>query len=130
MALSALVGGGMTAIILGQKYPLLGIAVSAAFLFGASWLERWYMEQACYSVVSWPCPAQAVREKMNMAAIHKTDLNAYKSPRARRALKEEATFDNELQRYVMPSERVLMPKLEQSEVWKNKSQGRRLIKHE
>ena len=66
----------------------------------------------------------------DMAAIHKTGLSANKSLRARRALKEEATFDNELQRYVMPSERILMPKLEQSEVWKNKSQGRRLIKHE
>jgi SSS family solute:Na+ symporter len=39
-ALAALVGGGVTAIFLGQKYPLLGIAVSAVFLFGVSWLER------------------------------------------------------------------------------------------
>ena len=39
-ALAALVGGGATAIFLGQKYPLLGMAVSAAFLFGVSWLER------------------------------------------------------------------------------------------
>ncbi len=39
-ALSALAGGGVTAIFLGQSYPLLGIAVSAIFLFGVSWLER------------------------------------------------------------------------------------------
>ncbi len=39
-ALAALVGGGVTAIFLGQKYPLLGMAVSAAFLFGVSWLEK------------------------------------------------------------------------------------------
>ena len=39
-ALTALVGGGATAILLGQKYPLLGMAVSAALLFGVSWLER------------------------------------------------------------------------------------------
>jgi SSS family solute:Na+ symporter len=39
-ALAALVGGGITAIFLGQKHPLLGIAVSAAFLFGVSWLKR------------------------------------------------------------------------------------------
>ena len=57
----------------------------------------------------------------NMAAIHKTDLNAYKGPRARRALKEEATFDNELQRYVMPSERFIMPKQKRSEVRENRS---------
>ena len=39
-AFVALVGGGATAIFLGQRYPLLGMAVSAAFLFGVSWLER------------------------------------------------------------------------------------------
>lgn len=39
-ALAALVGGGATAIFLGQRYPLLGMVVSAAFLFGVSWLER------------------------------------------------------------------------------------------
>ena len=39
-ALAALVGGGATAILLGQKYPLLGMAVSAALLFAVSWLER------------------------------------------------------------------------------------------
>jgi solute:Na+ symporter, SSS family len=50
-ALAALVGGGLTAIFLGQKYPLLGIAVSAAFLFGVSWLERLYMEQECQNVI-------------------------------------------------------------------------------
>ena len=50
-ALSALVGGGVTAIIFGQKYPLLGMVISAAFLFGVSWLERRHMEQECHSVV-------------------------------------------------------------------------------
>ena len=39
-ALAALVGGGVTAILLGQNYPLLGMAVSAVLLFGVSWLER------------------------------------------------------------------------------------------
>lgn len=48
-ALAALVGGGVTAIFLGQTYPLLGMAVSAAFLFGVSWLERQYTEQECQS---------------------------------------------------------------------------------
>ncbi len=43
-ALAALIGGGATAIFLGQKYPLLGMAVSAVFLFGVSWLERHNME--------------------------------------------------------------------------------------
>jgi hypothetical protein len=32
-ALSALVGGGATAIIFGQGYPLLGMVVSGTFLF-------------------------------------------------------------------------------------------------
>jgi SSS family solute:Na+ symporter len=41
-ALSALVAGGATAIFLGQSYPLLGMVVSAAFLFGVSWLEKRY----------------------------------------------------------------------------------------
>ncbi len=50
-ALAALTGGGMTAIFLGQKYPLLGMAVSAAFLFGVSWLEKHFMEQECQTVV-------------------------------------------------------------------------------
>lgn len=50
-ALAALVGGGLTAIFLGQKYPLLGIAVSAVFLFGVSWLERLYTEQECQNVI-------------------------------------------------------------------------------
>lgn len=43
-ALAALVGGGATAIILGQTYPLLGIAVSAVLLVAVSRLEtqfRW-----------------------------------------------------------------------------------------
>ena len=39
-ALAALVGGGITAILFGQDYPLLGMAVSAALLFKISWLER------------------------------------------------------------------------------------------
>ena len=50
-ALAALLGGGVTAIFLGQKYPLLGMAVSAAFLFGVSWLERQYAEQECKNAV-------------------------------------------------------------------------------
>ncbi len=50
-ALAALVGGGATAIFLGQKFPLLGIAVSAAFLFGVSWLERQFMAQECQNAV-------------------------------------------------------------------------------
>jgi solute:Na+ symporter, SSS family len=48
-ALAALLGGGVTAIFLGQRYPLLGMAVSGAFLFGVSWLERQYTEQECKS---------------------------------------------------------------------------------
>jgi len=40
-ALAALGGGGITAILFGQSYPLLGMAVSAALLFGMSWLEIW-----------------------------------------------------------------------------------------
>lgn len=39
-ALSALVGGGATALIYGQSYPLLGMSVSGALLFGVSYLER------------------------------------------------------------------------------------------
>jgi SSS family solute:Na+ symporter len=39
-ALFALVGGGLTAIFLGQSYPLAGMAVSAVLLFGVSWLDR------------------------------------------------------------------------------------------
>ncbi len=50
-ALAALVGGGVTAIFLGQTYPLLGMVVSAAFLFGVSWLERESMEQECQNAV-------------------------------------------------------------------------------
>lgn len=42
-ALAALIGGGTTAIFLGQTYPLLGMVVSAALLFGVSWLERIYI---------------------------------------------------------------------------------------
>lgn len=44
-ALSALVGGGATAIIFGQSYPLLGMTVSGIFLFGVSYLERLHMEK-------------------------------------------------------------------------------------
>lgn len=50
-ALAALVGGGGAAIFLGQKYPLLGLAVSAVFLFGVSWLERQYTEKECQNVI-------------------------------------------------------------------------------
>jgi SSS family solute:Na+ symporter len=39
-ALAALAGGGGTAILLGQRYPLLGMAASAALLFAVSWWER------------------------------------------------------------------------------------------
>jgi hypothetical protein len=38
-ALTALVGGGITAIMLGQTYPLLGMAVSAVLLLTVSRLE-------------------------------------------------------------------------------------------
>jgi len=41
-ALSALVAGGATAIFLGQSYPLLGMVVSAVFLFGVSWFDKRY----------------------------------------------------------------------------------------
>jgi SSS family solute:Na+ symporter len=44
-ALAALVGGGATAILLGQRYPLLGMAVSAALLFAVS---RWERRRAAY----------------------------------------------------------------------------------
>jgi hypothetical protein len=37
---------------------------------------------------------------------HKTDRHAKRGRRTRAPPKEEATFDTELQRYVMPSERV------------------------
>ncbi|MEI8004195.1 MAG: sodium:solute symporter family protein, partial [Methanothrix sp.] len=50
-ALAALVGGGATALFLGQKYPLLGMAVSAAFLFGVSWLERRHTQQQCQNAI-------------------------------------------------------------------------------
>jgi hypothetical protein len=40
-----------------------------------------------------------------MTANHKIGRHARKGPRAQRVAKEEATFDAELQRYVMPSER-------------------------
>jgi SSS family solute:Na+ symporter len=39
-ALAALAGGGCMAILLGQRYPLLGMATSAALLFAVSWWER------------------------------------------------------------------------------------------
>ena len=39
-ALSALVGGGTTAIFLGQSYPLLGMAVSLTLLLAVSYLDR------------------------------------------------------------------------------------------
>lgn len=39
-ALAALGGGGITAILFSQSYPLLGMAVSAVLLFGISRLER------------------------------------------------------------------------------------------
>ncbi len=39
-ALWAIAGGGLTAILLGQSYPLLGMAVSAVLLFAVSWQEK------------------------------------------------------------------------------------------
>ena len=39
-ALYALVGGGTTALFLGQSYPLLGMAVSGVLLLTVSYLER------------------------------------------------------------------------------------------
>jgi solute:Na+ symporter, SSS family len=39
-ALAGLVGGGVVAFFFSQSYPLLGMAVSAIFLFGVSWLDR------------------------------------------------------------------------------------------
>jgi len=39
-ALWAIAAGGSTAILLGQSYPLLGMAVSAVLLFAVSWWER------------------------------------------------------------------------------------------
>ncbi len=39
-ALCALVGGGSTALFLGQSYPLLGMAVSLVLLLAVSCLER------------------------------------------------------------------------------------------
>ena len=39
-ALASLAGGGGTAFFFSQSYPLLGMVVSAIFLFGVSWLER------------------------------------------------------------------------------------------
>ena len=40
-----------------------------------------------------------------MTANHKVDRHTKKGPRAKHAPKQEATFDAELQRYVMPNER-------------------------
>jgi Na+/proline symporter len=39
-ALAALGGGGLTAIMLGKSFPLLGIAVSLLLLVSVSWLDR------------------------------------------------------------------------------------------
>jgi solute:Na+ symporter, SSS family len=44
-AFVALMGGGITAVFMGQKYPLLCIAVSAALLLGISWLDKRYAKQ-------------------------------------------------------------------------------------
>jgi hypothetical protein len=43
----------------------------------------------------------------NMAATPKTDHHDKRGRRPRAPPKEEATFDTELQRYVMPSERAI-----------------------
>ena len=40
-----------------------------------------------------------------MTANHKVDRHTKKGPRAQRAPKQEATFDVDLQRCVMPNER-------------------------
>jgi SSS family solute:Na+ symporter len=50
-AFAALMGGGITAIFMSQTYPLLGMAVSAALLFGVSWLERRCVKQGCRSII-------------------------------------------------------------------------------
>ena len=39
-ALTALVGGGLTGILLGKSYPLLGLAVSAVLLISVSLIDR------------------------------------------------------------------------------------------
>lgn len=39
-AMAGLIGGGGAALIWGQAYPLLGLAVSAVLLFSVSWLDR------------------------------------------------------------------------------------------
>jgi len=39
-ALAGLIGGGAAALMWGQDYPLLGLAVSAALLFSVSWLKK------------------------------------------------------------------------------------------
>lgn len=44
-ALAALVGGGTAAILFGQEYPLLGMAVSAELLLAVSWLEKRFKSQ-------------------------------------------------------------------------------------
>jgi SSS family solute:Na+ symporter len=46
-ALSSLVGGGTTALLLGQSYPLLGMAVSMILLLAVSYLERLHAERKC-----------------------------------------------------------------------------------
>ena len=43
-ALCALVGGGTTAIFLGQSYPLLGMVVSLVLLLAVSYLERFKLD--------------------------------------------------------------------------------------
>ncbi len=43
-ALVALVGGGGTALVFGDKWPLLGMVVSALLLFGTSWLQKMHTE--------------------------------------------------------------------------------------
>ncbi len=43
-ALTALVGGGLTGILLGKNYPLLGLAVSAVLLVSVSLIGRGHAE--------------------------------------------------------------------------------------
>lgn len=51
-ALAALVGGGITAIMLGQTYPLLGMAVSAVLLLTVSRLEMRFKLKGRKSLVA------------------------------------------------------------------------------
>jgi len=49
-AFAALVGGGITAILFGQKYPLLGMVVATVLLFAVSLIERSYTKKGSGNV--------------------------------------------------------------------------------